>query len=116
MYFFFFQAEDGIRDGHVTGVQTCALPIFTPVLKNCQFLDGNPDEGTYHGYGIQNFLEIDPRFASGRQRPAQELRRFVDDAHAKGIDVIFDIVPNHTGDVSTYPSDSQAPFSEAAYG
>src|SRR5207253_4725866 len=24
----FFQAEDGIRDGHVTGVQTCALPIW----------------------------------------------------------------------------------------
>src|SRR6266702_3592214 len=28
--FFFFQAEDGIRDGHVTGVQTCALPIYRP--------------------------------------------------------------------------------------
>src|SRR5207253_5149633 len=28
---FFFQAEDGIRDGHVTGVQTCALPIFFQV-------------------------------------------------------------------------------------
>ena len=26
--FFFFQAEDGIRDYDVTGVQTCALPIF----------------------------------------------------------------------------------------
>src|SRR5215510_935977 len=26
-FVFFFQAEDGIRDGHVTGVQTCALPI-----------------------------------------------------------------------------------------
>src|SRR5439155_17034347 len=26
-FFFFFQAEDGIRDGHVTGVQKCALPI-----------------------------------------------------------------------------------------
>src|SRR5690625_6636654 len=26
-FFVFFQAEDGIRDGHVTGVQTCALPI-----------------------------------------------------------------------------------------
>src|SRR5207302_7023642 len=26
--FFFFQAEDGIRDFHVTGVQTCDLPIF----------------------------------------------------------------------------------------
>src|SRR5690625_2119703 len=32
--FFFFQAEDGIRDGHVTGVQTCALPIYrgSPLL------------------------------------------------------------------------------------
>src|SRR5439155_4044326 len=26
-FVFFFQAEDGIRDGHVTGVQACALPI-----------------------------------------------------------------------------------------
>src|SRR5256885_4124364 len=30
-YFFFFQAEDGIRDYKVTGVQTCALPISTEV-------------------------------------------------------------------------------------
>src|SRR5437660_1767803 len=30
-----FQAEDGIRDGHVTGVQTCALPIsYTIVISN----------------------------------------------------------------------------------
>src|SRR2546427_4309055 len=28
VFFFFFQAEDGIRDLTVTGVQTCALPIF----------------------------------------------------------------------------------------
>src|SRR5699024_11630675 len=28
LLFFFFQAEDGIRDRNVTGVQTCALPIF----------------------------------------------------------------------------------------
>ena len=27
-FFFFFQAEDGIRDTSVTGVQTCALPIW----------------------------------------------------------------------------------------
>src|SRR5215208_7691877 len=31
--FFFFQAEDGIRDGHVTGVQTCALPISARLIK-----------------------------------------------------------------------------------
>ena len=30
-FFFFFQAEDGIRDIGVTGVQTCALPISTPL-------------------------------------------------------------------------------------
>src|SRR5260370_10774454 len=29
--FFFFQAEDGIRDSSVTGVQTCALPIWSSV-------------------------------------------------------------------------------------
>src|SRR5256885_4175850 len=31
--FFFFQAEDGIRDYKVTGVQTCALPIFKNVAE-----------------------------------------------------------------------------------
>ena len=36
--FFFFQAEDGIRDDLVTGVQTCALPIsFICVLINNPF-------------------------------------------------------------------------------
>src|SRR5215510_6151850 len=33
--FFFFQAEDGIRDGHVTEVQTCALPIFLGIETTC---------------------------------------------------------------------------------
>jgi len=33
--FFFFPAEDGIRDRDVTGIQTCALPIFlTYIMKN----------------------------------------------------------------------------------
>src|SRR5689334_11832139 len=31
-FFFFFQAEDGIRDGTVTGVQTCALPIWPALI------------------------------------------------------------------------------------
>src|SRR2546430_8064125 len=33
MFFFFFQAEDGIRDLTVTGVQTCALPIWLPSAR-----------------------------------------------------------------------------------
>src|SRR5215204_7145989 len=34
VFFFFFQAEDGIRDHCVTGVQTCALPILTDALED----------------------------------------------------------------------------------
>src|SRR5882672_4164098 len=45
MYFcFFFQAEDGIRDHCVTGVQTCALPICPPVAKMYESLETCPDE------------------------------------------------------------------------
>src|SRR2546427_11589256 len=33
-FFFFFQAEDGIRDLTVTGVQTCALPIFPYLIRD----------------------------------------------------------------------------------
>src|SRR6267143_2801419 len=40
-FFFFFQAEDGIRDGTVTGVQTCALPIFSALPDS--ILVPNPD-------------------------------------------------------------------------
>src|SRR2546425_9471341 len=35
VFFFFFQAEDGIRDKLVTGVQTCALPISRQVAIGC---------------------------------------------------------------------------------
>src|SRR5699024_4943952 len=35
VFFFFFQAEDGIRDRNVTGVQTCALPIFLTQTLTC---------------------------------------------------------------------------------
>src|SRR5256885_14162895 len=42
MYCFFFQAEDGIRDYKVTGVQTCALPILSFYLANDKFsVDGH---------------------------------------------------------------------------
>src|SRR3989442_170289 len=37
--FFFFQAEDGIRDADVTGVQTCALPISAVSLGQSRRLD-----------------------------------------------------------------------------
>src|SRR3989454_11222541 len=38
MFFFFFQAEDGIRDYKVTGVQTCALPIYSQQRRRWEWL------------------------------------------------------------------------------
>src|SRR5258706_5913835 len=38
-FFFFFQAEDGIRDWSVTGVQTCALPIFSQTLAPVSYVN-----------------------------------------------------------------------------
>src|SRR6266852_9943145 len=54
-FFFFFQAEDGIRDATVTGVQTCALPIS---------FDGEvPDDA--RGYFIDEYIN------KGIMRPAE---------------------------------------------
>src|SRR5207253_7504069 len=52
-----FQAEDGIRDGHVTGVQTCALPISggatgNPPFSNLDPTNANPITTTN---ALQNF-------------------------------------------------------------
>ncbi|NTW62723.1 MAG: alpha-amylase [Chlorobiaceae bacterium] len=51
----------------------------------------------YHGYGIQNFLDVDPHFGT-----REELKDFVKAAHDAGIRVILDIIINHAGDVFAY--------------
>src|SRR2546430_12604646 len=49
MVFFFFQAEDGIRDLTVTGVQTCALPISDEQVEKVvvDTLEETPDDATH---------------------------------------------------------------------
>jgi len=49
---------------------------------------------TYHGYGIQNFIDVDPRFGS-----REELRQLVETAHQHGIRVVLEINLNQSGDV-----------------
>src|SRR5438552_5301165 len=44
-FFFFFQAEDGIRDDLVTGVQTCALPIFQALMASGQLTSRQLTQG-----------------------------------------------------------------------
>src|SRR5438105_14443392 len=57
--FFFFQAEDGIRDPLVTGVQTCALPIFSYSGRS---QDAIPE--VYPGAAPTAQLEHSPGFAT----------------------------------------------------
>ncbi len=66
----------------------------SPIFKQVAF------EQTYHGYGIQNFLDIDPHFGT-----RDDLRQLVRTAHDHGIYVILDIILNHTGDVFAYQAD-----------
>src|SRR5690606_27234995 len=49
LFVFFFQAEDGIRDFHVTGVQTCALPIWRSIwATQIQRIGGGPGRCHHH--------------------------------------------------------------------
>jgi glycosidase len=59
-----------------------------------------PFQESYHGYGIQNFLDVDPHFGT-----RQDLRRMVRTAHRHGIYVILDVILNHSGDVFAYDLD-----------
>src|SRR5690606_39402021 len=53
-YSFFFQAEDGIRDFHVTGVQTCALPIYRPPASPSVICTSNDSCPTWSFYKISS--------------------------------------------------------------
>src|SRR5437870_13295188 len=81
MTFFFFQAEDGIRDGHVTGVQTCALPICsTPQTgESVTLYDGATSLGsaTLNASGIATFSfgpNTVPTLRSEERRVGKECR------------------------------------------
>ena len=79
----------------------------SPVLKNPQY-----DIHAHHGYGIQDFLSVDPRFTSDPARARadsdfgdNELRQLIDAAHDRKIYVVLDIVLNHVGNVFAYEGD-----------
>src|SRR5216684_6149389 len=52
VFFFFFQAEDGIRDVAVTGVQTCALPIFRQITARRARVGGDIDVAPRKTFGL----------------------------------------------------------------
>lgn len=63
---------------------------FTPVLEN-NSPDGN-GFSTYHGYATTDYYRVDPRFGTN-----EEYRRLTDEAHAKGLKVVMDMIFNHCG-------------------
>lgn len=59
---------------------------FTPVLEN------NSPGGSYHGYATTDYYRVDPRFGTN-----DEYRRLTDEAHAKGLKIVMDMIFNHCG-------------------
>ncbi|MCM2314835.1 MAG: alpha-amylase family glycosyl hydrolase, partial [Thermoanaerobaculia bacterium] len=87
---------DDLRDLGVNAIWV------TPVVKNIDgFVTGAgfPDWG-YHGYWADDFKSVDPRFGT-----EGELKQLVDEAHARGMRVLLDVVYNHAGYNSRYLKD-----------
>ena len=64
---------------------------FTPVLEN-----DSPDQengfSTYHGYATTDYYKVDPRFGTNA-----DYKRLCDEAHAKGLKIVMDMIFNHSG-------------------
>lgn len=70
----------------------CTTIWLSPIFQN------SPSAAeSYHGYGIQDFLEVEPRFGT-----LEDLRELTAQAHARGMYVVLDIVLNHAGNVFSY--------------
>jgi glycosidase len=79
---------NGIR-GRLGYLQTLGVSAIWvgPIFKQRARVD------SYHGYGIQDFLDVDPRFGT-----RADLVALVRDAHARGMRIILDVIVNHSGD------------------
>jgi glycosidase len=89
--------------GYLKRLGVTALWI-SPIFKQVRFPE------TYHSYGIQNFLEVEPHFGS-----REDLREVVRTAHANGIYVVLDIILNHAGNVFSYSGEQDHPWTGGMY-
>ncbi|MET4226044.1 pullulanase-type alpha-1,6-glucosidase [Oerskovia enterophila] len=116
----FYQGGDiqGLRDqlDYIDGLGTTAIWL-TPSFKNnpVQGEGANASAG-YHGYWVTDFTQIDPHLGTNA-----ELEALIDEAHAKGIKVYFDIITNHTADLIdneqkqySYVDQATSPYKDAA--
>ena len=76
--------------GYLSRMGVTAVWI-SPIFRQVAFQE------TYHGYGIQNFLDVDPHFGT-----REDLQSLVKTAHSHGIYIILDVILNHSGNVFSY--------------
>ncbi|MGH9177533.1 MAG: alpha-amylase family glycosyl hydrolase [Acidimicrobiales bacterium] len=79
---------------YLAGLGVTAIWL-SPVFKQRGHLD------SYHGYGIQDFLDVDPRFGT-----RADLVALVAAAHDRGLRVVLDVIFNHSGTNWLYPSET----------
>jgi glycosidase len=86
----------GIRSklGYLQKLGVTALWL-SPVFKQRGHLD------TYHGYGVQDWLDVDPHFGD-----RSDLVDLVGEAHDRGLRIVLDIIFNHSGTNWIYPSNT----------
>ena len=83
--------------GYLQDLGVTALWL-SPVFKQRGHLD------TFHGYGIQHFLDVDPRFGT-----RADLVALVEAAHTRSMKIILDIIFNHSGFNWVYPEGVKEP-------
>ncbi len=103
---------EGIRQhlDYFTELGVTAL-WFTPVLENNSPDDSNM-QSTYHGYATTDYYNVDPRFGTNA-----DYKRLADEAHAKGIKIVMDMIFNHCGEYHPWLKDmpSKDWFNEPDY-
>lgn len=76
---------------------------FTQIWLN-PVLENNQPEYSYHGYATTDFYKVDPRFGTNA-----DLRRLADEARARGMGVIMDMIVNHAGSQHWWLRDPPGP-------
>jgi alpha-amylase len=80
---------------NIQGLDTTSIWL-TPSFKNKAVQPEDKSAG-YHGYWVTDFTQIDPHLGTN-----DELKALIEEAHSRGMKVYFDIITNHTADVTRH--------------